>query len=87
MQIGDLFGLFSNVNVFLVFMIVLFAGVGLISGKLSVAALAGLLYFTHVSIETDLFIFDNLLYIFIITIITTLGFRVRNYVMGGGDEI
>lgn len=65
----DLFGIFSNPTAFLLFFILVGAIVGAISRKLSVASFGGILVFAHVVMNTDMFIFDAILYLILFVII------------------
>lgn len=73
------FGIFADVNVFLTVMILIFGMFGFLSGKLSVAIFGSFLAFIHITQETDLFIFDNLLYVFIVLIVMIVAFRVITF--------
>ena len=62
------FGILENVNAFLVFFIGIGSALGAFSRKLSIAAYGGFVTFAHISLETDLFIFDAVLYL-VLTIV------------------
>lgn len=65
----DLFGIFSNLNAFMVLFIIIGAMAGMISRKLSVSAFGAILVFAHVVINTDLFIFNAILYLVLFIIL------------------
>lgn len=56
-------------------------GIGLLSRKLSIAAFAIILVFSHIVINTDVFLFDAVLYLTLITIILGLAFRSVSYML------
>lgn len=70
------FGLFNDVNSFLILMILLSGSIGFISRKLSIAGYGALLVYAHIVMKTDLFIFDAMLYLILIILIFGVGARV-----------
>jgi len=72
----DVFGIFSNVNAFVLFMILIGVSIGAISRKLTIAAFGGLLIYTHVVTQTDLFIYDAILYVVLSIVALSVGFLV-----------
>lgn len=81
------FGLFSNVNAFLVFFILLGGIFGLMSHKLSIAGYGSLLVFTHVAMETERFIFGPMLYLVLTLLFLYLAAQIAPEYMGetGGE--
>lgn len=65
----DLFGIFSNSTAFLLFFILIGGVIGVVSRKLSVAAFGCILVYAHVVLNTDIFIFNAVLYLILFIII------------------
>lgn len=64
----EIFGIFADVTSFLVFFILVGAGIGLFSRKLSIAAFGGLVVYAHIVLETDVFIFNAIFYVLLFII-------------------
>jgi hypothetical protein len=77
--------LFSNVNAFLLLMILLAGVLGVTSGYASIGAYGALIVFVQIAVETDLWIFNSLLYAILGIIFVTMGFAVWGYVGGSAD--
>ena len=77
--------LFNNVNAFLLLMILLAGVLGVTSGYASIGAYGSLIVFVQVAVETDLWIFNSLLYAILGIIFVTMGFAVWGYVGGSAD--
>lgn len=73
------FGLFENVNAFLILMIFIGASIGLMAKSLAVTALNGFIVFIYVAQNTDLWIFNGLFYIFLTIIMVIMGGKVWSY--------
>lgn len=82
----DFFGLFSNINAFLALMILLFAMVGFLSGKLSTAAFGAFLAFVHIAQKSDITLYTNLLYVIVTLTVVFLGFRIVSFGMADEGE-
>lgn len=55
--------------------------IGLMSRKLSIAAFGVILVYSHIVINTDVFLFDAVLYLILIAIILGLAFRTVSYML------
>ena len=80
--------LFNNVNAFLLLMILLAGIIGLTSGYASIGAYGSLIVFVKIAVETDLWIFNSLLYAILAIIFVAMGLVVWNTISpdGGGGE-
>ena len=79
--------LFNNVNAFLLLMILLAGIIGLTSGYASIGAYGSLIVFVKVAVDTDLWIFNSLLYAILAIIFVSMGMLVWQYIgsaEGGG---
>ena len=65
----NFFGLLDNPNAFLAFWILFGAALGLHARKLSMVGYGGILTLTYISLQTDRWIFDGLLYLILIIVI------------------
>jgi hypothetical protein len=77
--------LFTNVNAFLLLMILLAGILGVTSGYASIGAYGSLIVFVQVAVETDLWIFNSLLYAILAIIFIVMSFLVWGYV-GGSSQ-
>lgn len=79
----DLFGILSNLNAFLIFMMLLIGIVGFaISEKAAIGGYGTFLVFIYIAMNTDLFIFNGLMYSIIVIMLIVIGFWTRNFVFG-----
>lgn len=81
----DFLGLFSNLNAFMTFIIMVGGGIGLVSRKLSVGAMSSFLVFTHFASNSSVFIFRNMLYVILALIIVVMGLRAWDYANSGSE--
>lgn len=81
------FGILANATNFLLFMIIIGILIGSYSRKLSVAAYGGLLVYVHIVIETDIWIFDALLYLVLTIILLWVAYRAVGEYLGGKNEV
>lgn len=80
------FGLLQDVNAFLVFMILAIGGLaGSVAKKLTIAGFASFITFIYISLNTDLFIFDAMLYALITIVIWVLSSRAYNLIYGDSE--
>ncbi len=79
--------LFTNVNAFLILMIIISAIIGLTSGHASIGAYGAFIVFVRIATETDLWIFNSLLYVVLAIVFVVMGIQVWGYVQSpaGGD--
>lgn len=79
--------LFNNVNAFLMLMIILAGVLGATSGYASIGAYGSFIVFTRVATETDLWIFNSLLYVIMSIIFIAMGLQVWQYIQSapGGE--
>ena len=80
--------LFNNVNAFLLLMILLAGVLGVTSGYASIGGYGALIVFTKIAVDTDLWIFNSLLYAILAIIFVAMGLQVWSLVSpsGGGGE-
>ena len=85
----ELFGgeIFSNVNSFLVITIFIAAIIGAFSMKLSIAGYSAFLIFIKISVDTNQWIFNNLLYVIVISMIVMLSLRFVSFGMGTNQGV
>lgn len=79
-------GIFSNLNAFVTLIIMMAGGIGLISKKLVMGAMGSFLVFVYIATNTQLFIFENMLYVILAVIIVIMGLRAWNYANSGGGR-
>ena len=77
--------IFQNVEVFLIFMILLAGLIGAMSTSLSVASYSAFIIFFPIAIETDVWIFKSLLYLFLAISLLILGFKAVSHITGGRE--
>lgn len=78
LQFG-VFDLFQDLNAFLILMIGVGMACGIFSRKLTITAYGGLMVYVYIVIETDVFIFDAILYL----VLTIILLWVASYVVSG----
>lgn len=80
------FGILSDVNGFLVmFIFVVSALIGFAARKLTIGGFAAFLIFVHISMQTDLFIFDNMLYAIVTIVGLYLSVQAYQFVYSDSD--
>lgn len=72
----DIFGIFGDVNAFLILFIFIGSLIGFASEKFTIGVYGGLLVFTYIFMETDLWIFDAIGYLVLFIIIAYMGLPV-----------
>ena len=72
--------LFNNVNAFLMLMIALFGFVGATSGYASLGVFGVFIVFVRIAVETDLWIFNSLLYLVGTILMVMMGLQTWNYI-------
>ena len=77
--------LFNNVNAFLLLMILLAGIIGLTSGYASIGAYGSLIIFVKVAVDTDLWIFNSLLYAILAIVFVAMGLQVWSIVSPSGS--
>lgn len=83
----DFFGIFSNINAFMTLFILSGGLIGFLSRKLSIGAFGALLVYSYVVINTDIFIFDAILYLSLFVILLwASSFVVSGYFDTEGSE-
>lgn len=84
----EIFGIFANVTSFLLFFILIGAGIGMFSRKLSIAVFGAILVYSHVVLETDVFIFNAIFYL-VLFIVAMWGatFVVSGFFDGSGGDV
>lgn len=84
----SLFDIFPAVEGFLLVYILIGAAIGAISRKLSITAFGAWVVYTHIVIETDIFIYDAILYLVgIILILWVSRFIVAGYLETESDGV
>lgn len=79
--------LFNNVNAFLLLMIILAGAIGFFSGYASIGAYGSFIVFVHIGVNTDLWIFNSLMYAIIPIIFVVMSMQVWQFITsssGGG---
>ena len=80
--------LFNNVNAFLLLMIILSGILGATSGYASIGAYGAFIVFVRIGMDTDLWIFNSLLYVIATVVMLLLGLQAWGYISsspGGGE--
>lgn len=72
----EFFGIFSNLNAFIVLFIGIGTALGAYSRKLSISAMGGILTYTYVVINIDLFIFNAMLYLILVIVLLWVSMHV-----------
>jgi len=76
----------SDLNIFMLFMIGVGAGFGAFSRKLSVSAYGGLLVYVYIVINTDLFIYNAIMYLVLfIVLLWVSSFVISGYLSAGSE--
>jgi len=76
----------SDINIFLLFMIGIGAGFGAFSRKLSISAYGGLLVYVYIVINTDIFIFNAILYLVLFIVLLWVSSFVVSGYLDAGDR-
>lgn len=77
--------IFQNVEVFLIFMIVIAGLIGAMSSSLSVASYSAFIIFVPIAIETGVWIFESLLYLILAISLLIMGFKAISHITGGNE--
>ncbi len=79
--------LFTNVNAFLLLMIILAGVLGGTSGYASIGGYGAFIVFVRVATETDLWIFNSLLYVIVTIVMLMMGLQAWGYISSepGGE--
>ena len=84
MAFDIIFGFFENTLFFIFFIIAIFAFVGWFTGSFSVGMFGGFLSFVHITIEQDITLLTNALYISMVVILFFTAFK--TYGLAFGNE-
>ncbi|AAQ13743.1 hypothetical protein [His 1 virus] len=76
--------LFTNVNAFLVLMIILSGLIGLFSGYASIGAFGSFVSFTHIASTVDLWIFNSMLYIIMTIVFVVMSLQAWQFIGSNG---
>jgi len=76
--------LFTNVNAFLVLMIILSGLIGLFSGYASIGAFGAFVSFTHIASTVDLWIFNSMLYVIMAIVFVVMSLQTWQFVGSNG---
>ena len=80
LQAFDFF-IFSSATAFLIFLILVGGIAGLLSKSLAVGSFGAFIVFTHIAINTDVFIFTELLYAILTISFLFMSFRIVSYAL------
>lgn len=78
--------LFTNVNAFLILMIILSGLIGLFSGYASIGAFGAFVSFTHVASTVDLWIFNSMLYVIMAIVFVVMSMQVWQFITANGSN-
>jgi len=81
--------LFNNVNAFILLMITLAGILGATSGYASIGAYGAFIVFVRVGMDTDLWIFNSLMYVIVTIVMLMFGLQAWGFISsspGGGES-